>query len=158
MWCIILQGVWSTVCSRERGKMWLEIELSTGKFGQNPRRHILIKWLDTPHCKTLQHTVAYYSASKQKHLDKSGLTHCTTLHHTAPRCNTLHHTAPHCITLQHTAAHRNTSNKTLHFEELARQVARHRQTDKSKTGTMLNTIYSYLYHVKQGFWALYVDR
>jgi len=46
------------------------------------------------------------------------VTHCTTLHHTAPHCitlqqtathcNTLHHTAQHCTTLQHTATHYNT--------------------------------------------------
>jgi len=35
------------------------------------------------------------------------LTHCNTLHHTAPHCTALHHTAPHCTTLQHTATHCN---------------------------------------------------
>ena len=51
-------------------------------------------------------------------------THCTTLHHAAPRCATLHHaaprcptlhnTVPHCTTLHHTAPHWTTATSRAH--------------------------------------------
>ena len=49
------------------------------------------------HCNTLHHTAP----------------HCTALHHNAPHCTTLHHTAPDCTTLHHTATHCNTLQRVI---------------------------------------------
>jgi len=81
-----------------------------------PCMHRDLVYHTATHCNTLQRTAILCNTIQHTWptrimYERSDISYCNTLQHTATHCNTLQHTATHCNILKHTATH---LSNTLH--------------------------------------------